>query len=139
MRSTILSLLLLACSASHAVTQPNIVLFYIDDLGYGDLSYQGCPDITTPNIDSIAQNGVAFSAGYVTAPVCGPSRAGLLTGRYQQEFGFEDNPGPYSQTADTRIGIPMDVPTMGERFKAAGYKTAWIGKHHSGNTPATIQ
>ncbi|MBF0198370.1 MAG: sulfatase-like hydrolase/transferase [Planctomycetes bacterium] len=130
--------LVLFWGLSHQVLQantqkPNIVIFYIDDLGYGDVSYQGCQDFQTPAIDSIAANGASFSAGYVTAPVCGPSRAGLLTGRYQQEFGFEDNPGPFSQEKNTRIGIPLSVPTMGEIFKKAGYRTAWIGKHHSGH------
>lgn len=131
-RTILITVILGIALLSSVNARPNVVLFFIDDLGYGDVGYQGCPDVPTPNIDSIAQNGVAFSAGYVTAPVCGPSRAGLLTSRYQQEFGFEDNPGPYSQTADTRVGIPLNVPTMGELFKAAGYRTAWIGKHHSG-------
>jgi arylsulfatase A-like enzyme len=135
MRRAFLSILFLACfsaNATTAATQPNVVLIFIDDLGYADVGYQGCSDVATPNIDSIAHSGIRFPAGYVTAPVCGPSRAGLLTGRYQQEFGFEDNPGPFRQSPDTRIGIPLDVPTIGEIFKQAGYRTAWIGKHHSG-------
>ncbi|HRI88689.1 MAG TPA: sulfatase-like hydrolase/transferase, partial [Candidatus Hydrogenedentes bacterium] len=74
---------------ARAATGPNIVLIVADDLGYGELSIQGAKDILTPNIDSIARNGVRFTQGYVTCPVCGPPRAGLLTGRYQQRFGFE--------------------------------------------------
>ena len=128
----ILSILFLACLTTNATTQPNIVLIFVDDLGYADVGYHGCEDVQTPHIDSIAEHGIRFPAGYVTAPVCGPSRAALLTGRYQQEFGFEDNPGPFRQSAETRIGIPFDVPTIGKLFKQAGYRTAWIGKHHSG-------
>ncbi len=112
--------------------RPNIVLFYVDDLGYGDVGYHGCKDVPTPHIDSIANNGVQFSAAYVTAPVCGPSRAGLLTGRYQQRFGFEDNPGPFRQSPDTKIGIPDTEKTIGYRMKALGYRTAFIGKNHAG-------
>lgn len=117
-------------------TNPNIIIFFVDDLGYADVGYHGCKDIATPHIDSIATNGAQFTAAYVTAPVCGPSRAGLLTGRYQQRFGFEDNPGPFRQTSETKIGIPKTEKTLGERMKAIGYKTAFIGKHHSGKQPA---
>jgi arylsulfatase A-like enzyme len=72
--------------------QPNIVVIVTDDLGYGELSIQGNPEIPTPHIDSIAEGGVRFTNGYVTAPNCSPSRAGLLTGRYQTRFGHEFNP-----------------------------------------------
>src|SRR5215831_16173227 len=68
---------------------PNIVIILADDLGYGDVGFNGCPDYVTPNIDSIASNGVLCTDGYVTDPICSPSRAGLLTGRYQQQFGHE--------------------------------------------------
>ena len=88
--------------------KPNFVIIFADDLGYGDVSYQG-GDVPTPNIDSIAENGTVFSNGYVTCPVCAPSRAGMLTGRYQQSFGFWDNIGPFRATADTQPGIPVDV------------------------------
>ena len=67
--------------------KPNIILIFADDLGYADVGYHGNSEIPTPNIDYIANNGTAFSTGYVTAPVCGPSRIGLLTGKYQQRFG----------------------------------------------------
>ena len=117
---------------NEAKKTPNIILIFADDLGYADVGYHGCPDIATPNIDSIAKNGASFSAAYVTAPVCGPSRAGLLTGRYQQRFGFEDNPGPLCKTPDTKIGIPDSEAIIAERLKAYGYKSAFIGKHHSG-------
>src|SRR5438093_3717868 len=71
---------------------PNIVIILADDLGYGDVSMNGCPDYATPNIDSIASNGALCTNGYVTCPFCSPSRAALLTGRYQQRFGHENQP-----------------------------------------------
>jgi len=115
--------------------KPNVVLIFVDDLGYADVGYQGCKDVPTPNIDSIASSGAQFSAAYVTAPVCGPSRAGMLTGHYQQRFGFEDNPGPFRQTPDTKIGYPRTEKLIGEHMKSLGYRTAFIGKHHSGQKP----
>ena len=85
-------------SASTGVRQaprkPNVIFILGDDLGYCDVSMYGCKEIPTPNIDSIGKNGIRFTNAYVTAPVCSPSRAGLLTGRYQQRFGFEFNAGP---------------------------------------------
>ena len=72
--------------------QPNIVIILADDLGYGDVGFNGCPDYPTPNIDSLAANGVRCSSGYVTHPFCSPSRAALITGRYQQRFGHENQP-----------------------------------------------
>jgi arylsulfatase A-like enzyme len=140
-----LSLTLTGCTDGSVSKskKPNIVVIYADDLGYADVGYHGCKDVSTPNIDSIAKNGAQFSSAYVTAPVCGPSRAGLLTGRYQQRFGFEDNPAPWAtcQGPNVRVGIPMEEKTIGERMQAIGYKTALIGKIHSGqkpyNNPAT--
>ena len=79
---------------NSAPAKPNFVIFLADDLGYGDVGYQG-GNVPTPQIDSIAKKGVAFTDGYVSCPVCAPSRAGILTGRYQQSFGFWDNIGPY--------------------------------------------
>jgi arylsulfatase A-like enzyme len=115
--------------------KPNIVVFYADDLGYADVGYHGNTEVPTPNIDYIANNGAQFSTGYVTAPVCAPSRIGLITGRYQQRFGAGGNPGPYRETVDTKIGVPDDVKTFGHRMQEQGYKTAFIGKHHSGMEP----
>ena len=89
----LLSLLLIVCAfASSALAQsvpPNIVVILADDLGYDNVGSNGCLDIPTPNIDSIASNGVRCTNGYATHPLCSASRAGLITGRYQQRFGYE--------------------------------------------------
>ena len=120
---------------AQAADRPNVIIIIADDLGYADVGYQGSPDMVTPNIDSIARNGVQFSAGYVSAPVCGPSRAGLLTGVYQNRFGFEDNPGPYRRSELVKVGIPKTIKTLPERILAAGYRTGMIGKTHTGTDP----
>ncbi len=87
--------------AAAAGQKPNILVIVADDLGYGELGCQGWKDIPTPHIDSIARNGVRFTSGYVSCPVCSPTRAGLMTGRYQQRFGHEFNPGPVELASDT--------------------------------------
>jgi arylsulfatase A-like enzyme len=112
--------------------KPNIVLLFADDLGYADVGYNGCQDIPTPNIDSIAANGVICEQGYVCAPVCAPSRAGLLTGRYPQRFGFEDTPGPFIQSEEVEIGIPLNEKNIAERLRPLGYRTGIVGKWHEG-------
>src|SRR5438094_6928511 len=91
-------------SALAQSRQPNIVIILADDLGYGDVSYNGCPDYQTPNIDAFASNAILFTNGYVTHPFCSPSRAGLLTGRYQQRFGHEEQ--PTGDDANPRRGLP---------------------------------
>lgn len=85
-------------------TRPNILVVLADDLGYGDLGFTGSTEIETPQIDALAQNGVVFKNGYVTPPYCGPSRAGLITGRYQARFGMENNLAHAPQDAYT--GLP---------------------------------
>ena len=105
-----------------AASRPNVLVLLVDDLGWGDVSclnQNGA--VKTPNIDRIARAGVKFTNGYVTAPLCGPSRAGFFSGRYAQRFGFWDNSG----------GIPTDVPLLPGVLRAAGYRTALLGKWHS--------
>ena len=110
--------------------RPNILLLVADDLGYGDVGVYGCKDIPTPNIDGLARDGIRFTDGYVSAPVCSPCRAGMITGRYQTRFGHEFNtPG-----ADKfEGGMPQTERTMADRFREAGYVTGHIGKWHLGN------
>jgi arylsulfatase A-like enzyme len=120
--------------AHAAERQPNIVIIVADDLGYGELGCQGNPEIPTPNIDSLARNGVRLSNGYVTAPVCTPSRAGFMTGRYQNRFGHELN-ATGAQNLAENVGLPLTETTLATRLKAAGYATGLSGKWHLGATP----
>ncbi|RBP41420.1 arylsulfatase A-like enzyme [Roseimicrobium gellanilyticum] len=126
--------LLLPATASAESKKPNVLVILADDLGYGETSIQGNPQIPTPHIDSIGKSGVRFTSGYVSGPYCSPTRAGLFTGRYQQRFGHEFNPGP-AQTAGQAVGLPVEEKTIGDRFKEAGYTTGWFGKSHLGYEP----
>jgi len=116
--------------AGHAARKPNVILIVGDDMGYGDIGAHGCTDIPTPHIDSLVKGGVRCTNGYVSGTYCSPTRAALLTGRYQQRFGHEFNPGP--APAGT-FGLRTDQKTLGDHFAAAGYKTGWVGKWHLGN------
>ncbi len=118
-------------------TQPNIILILSDDAGYADFGFHGSNEILTPNLDKLAKQGVMFTQGYVSASVCGPSRAGLLTGKYQQRFGFEENnvPGFMSKVSakdGEEMGLPLDQTTMADHLKTLGYNTAYFGKWHLG-------
>lgn len=133
----LLSLLLplVAASALAADRKPNILVILADDLGYGELGCQGfTKEIPTPNVDSIAANGVRFTSGYVSGPYCSPTRAGLMTGRYQTRFGHEFNPGP-EQAAQKGVGLSLKETTIADRLKTAGYATGWFGKSHLGYEP----
>jgi arylsulfatase A-like enzyme len=116
-----------------AAQKPNVIVIVGDDLGYADLGCQGATDLKTPNIDALARNGVRFTDGYVSCPVCSPTRAGLLTGRYQQRFGHEFNPGPAAETPE--FGLPLSQRTLADQMKAAGYTTGMVGKWHLGHEP----
>jgi len=111
-----------------AAERPNVIVVIADDLGYGDLGSYGSGYIKTPNIDALAKDGVRFTAGYVTHPVCAPSRAALMTGRYQTRFGYEFNP----EARDEAGGMSLDETTMAQVMKSAGYRTGMIGKWHLG-------
>src|SRR5436190_15809967 len=101
--------------------KPNIIVIVADDLGFGDLSIHGSPDLKTPNIDALANSGVRFARGYVSCPVCAPTRAGIMTGRYQQRFGLEFNPAPGSTAGEP--GLPTTEITLAEALKKEGYAT----------------
>ena len=124
--------------ANESARQPNIVLLFADDAGYADFGFHGSSAIPTPNLDELARTGVLFSQAYVSDPTCGPSRAGLITGRYQQRFGFEENNVPGYMSANSaemgdEMGLPVDEITMADRLKSLGYATAVFGKWHLGH------
>lgn len=109
---------------------PNIIVILIDDAGYVDFGFMGSKDLETPEIDKLAANGVVFTDAHVTSTVCAPSRAGLITGQYQQRFGFEANDTGDKTTGD--IGLSKEIITIAEVFQQNNYSTAAIGKWHLG-------
>lgn len=115
--------------APAAKGKPNIVVILVDDLDWADVSTYGRSDAPTPNIDRIAQSGVAFSDGYVAASVCAVSRAALLTGRMPQRFGFTYN---INDEGDPGAGLPVDQKTIADRLRPLGYRSAAFGKWHLG-------
>jgi len=129
----IVLLLLVFTHAGQATKKPNLIIILTDDQGYADVGFNGSKEIFTPNIDRIATEGARFTSGYVTYPVCGPSRAGLLTGRYQDRFGFVGN--PTIDPAVANAGIPASEKNIAEVLKPEGYKNAILGKWHMGTHP----
>jgi arylsulfatase A-like enzyme len=120
-----------AAPAAAQDKKPNVIVFLSDDVGYAEYGFQGCKDIPTPNIDSIAKNGVRFTQGYVAATYCSPCRAGLMTGRYPTRFGHEFNEGgPTGEKGG--FGLPVEEKTIADRLKALGYATCAVGKWHLG-------
>jgi arylsulfatase A-like enzyme len=117
-----------ALHSEPAAPKPNVIVILADDLGYGDIAAYGSTIVKTPNIDALAASGVRFTAGYVTNPVCAPSRAALMTGRYQQRFGYEFNPNG----RDRAGGVSLREITLAQIMKSAGYATGMVGKWHLG-------
>ncbi|WP_017256971.1 sulfatase-like hydrolase/transferase [Pedobacter arcticus] len=132
-------LLLISCSSKKTVNntnasqhsssktnKPNVIIILADDAGYIDFGFMGSEDLKTPNIDKLAEGGVVFTDAHVSSTVCAPSRAGLMTGKYQQRFGFEAN-------GTGKFGLSDDVKTMADMMKTNGYKTYALGKWHLGS------
>lgn len=129
--------LALATAASAPVTAkmprpPNVIVILADDLGYGDTSAYGSKIVKTPNIDALAADGVRFTQGYVSHPVCAPSRSAIMTGRYQTHFGYEFNP----VGRDKVRGVSLAETFIPQVMKSAGYSTAMVGKWHLGEAGA---
>jgi arylsulfatase A-like enzyme len=134
---SILTLILSGVVAAAEARKPNVIVILADDIGYSDIAIQRTPEkpprrqAPTPNIDSIAQSGVRCTNGYVSAPYCSPTRAGIMTGRYQQRFGHEYNEGK----GRLPFGLPLTETTFAQRMKDLGYATAVVGKWHLGDGP----
>jgi len=131
---SLIAVCVVALAISAADRKPNVIVILSDDVGYGEFGFQGNKEIPTPNIDSIAKNGVRFTSGYVAATYCSPCRAGLLTGRYPTRFGHEWNEGVLADPSRP-FGLPLEQKTMANHFKAAGYATYCVGKWHLGSGP----
>jgi arylsulfatase A-like enzyme len=129
-----LGFLLLSVGALCQLRRPNVIVILADDLGYADVGFNGSVEIPTPGIDRIARAGVVCTNGYATFAVCGPSRAGLITGRYQDRFGFSRN--PLLASKDSTMGLPQSEETLAQLLKKVGYKTSILGKWHLGTHPS---
>lgn len=115
-----------------AAGSPSVIIIMADDLGYADVGFQGCRDISTPHIDQLAADGARFSQGYVTGCMCGPSRAGLITGRIQSTFGYYRNA---NHVLNPKQGLPAGMKTVAHFILEQGYVTGGVGKWHMGTAP----
>lgn len=118
-------------SSNLEVKKTNIIVILVDDAGYIDFGFMGSKDLETPHIDKLAKNGIVFTDAHVSASVCAPSRAGLITGKYQQRFGFEANGTGDKESGE--LGLSDNVNTIGDIFKQNEYKTIALGKWHLGS------
>ena len=121
-----------------AQKKPNIIFLFCDDAGYADFGFQGSKIMKTPNLDKLAKSGALCTQGYVTDATCAPSRAGLMTGKYQQRFGYEEINVPGYMSENSKflgddMGLPLDQVTMADYLKKLGYTSAMIGKWHLGD------
>jgi arylsulfatase A len=134
------AVVLATASVAHVQTaadtrKPNVVIVFVDDLGWTDLSCYGSTFHETPNIDGLANQGAMFTRAYASCCVCSPTRASLLTGKYPQRVGFTDflNPGKPSGENSAETHLPASETTIGEAFQQVGYRTGYIGKWHVGS------
>lgn len=118
---------------AHAERKPNVIVILADDLGFADVGFNGCADIPTPNLDRLAASGVRCTSGYVSHSFCSPTRAGLMTGRYQQRFGHENN--PHYEPDNMTLGLPVSQTLLPAAIKPAGYVSGIVGKWHLGAAP----
>jgi len=135
--ATVALLVLLVATACGpaAPARPNVVLIVADDVGWGDLGVQGDPEVRTPRIDALARAGTRFTRAYASAPLCAPTRAGLLTGRYQNRYGYTGTTGTYPAEVRRDVGVPTDEVLLSDLLHGAGYRTGIFGKWHLGVNP----
>src|SRR5215210_6486144 len=126
-------------SSAAPPVRPNVLYIMADDMGWGDLSCYGRPDYRTPNLDRLASQGVRFTQGYSAAPVCTPTRCAFVTGRYpaRTPVGLEEPLAWRKQLVEQKrdVGLAPEHPTVASLLKAAGYRTALVGKWHLGYLP----
>lgn len=135
---TVASLLVMSAAVAKKPQKPNIIFILSDDAGYADFGFQGSKQFSTPNLDKLAKSGVVLKQLYTTDAVSGPSRAGLMSGQYQQRFGIEENPVPGLMSENglldgDAMGVPSNVPFISDYLSDAGYTCAAFGKWHLGS------
>jgi arylsulfatase A-like enzyme len=133
MRSVLSLLFVLSFTLPVFAAKPNVLVIIADDLGYHDVGFQGSKEIPTPNLDKLAARGLRCTNGYVSHPFCSPTRAGIMTGRYQHRFGHENNPAWLPES--TSAGLSLSETTFPSLMKQAGYTTGAVGKWHLGAHP----